>query len=494
MPRETVILICVAGYLLSCLAIGFWAMLRTSSTRDFFVAGRDLGIIVTGTAVFSSTMSGFGFVGGPGLVYKMGVSSLWIIAGAPLGYAMTFFLLGKRLRLFGEFYDSISLPDIVAIRYKSEACRLLSALAILLGVMGYLGAQILAMATVLRDLISNHPSFVAVSLEICVIVSCAVLVFYCVTGGIIASVYTDLVQGLIMVVVAVMVFFTALQSFEGGMAGALRTIEADNREAALPWGTLGIVGCVSWFFMFSVGSLGQPHVVTKFMMYKKATDARFILLFALIGYGLSALLWISIGLVMRAHVLAQTHPPLPENASDAAAPQFLQAFANPWLAGVVFAGLFSAIMSTADAFLNIGAAALVHDVPRAFRLKTIRRELFWARVATVGLAVIAAVFALYLGDLVAILGAFGWGTFAAALVPTVALGLNWKRATAPAAIAAMGSSLLVNFAVKMLDIKLPHAFQVGALSMIVSLVLFIGVSYLTPAPQLDSDIEAIMDM
>ena len=90
MDRATVILVCVALYMTMCLVIGIWAMRRTKSTRDFFVAGRDLGILVTGVAVFSSTMSGFGFVGGPGLVYSLGVSSLWMVVAAPIGYYLNF--------------------------------------------------------------------------------------------------------------------------------------------------------------------------------------------------------------------------------------------------------------------------------------------------------------------------------------------------------------------------------------------------------------------
>lgn len=492
LERATVILICVVLYMTMCLIIGLWAMRRTKSTHDFFMAGRDLGIVVTGVAVFSSMMSGFGFVGGPGLVYAMGMSSVWIVVAAPVGYCFTFILLGKRLRLVGELCDSVSLPDVVAARYNSETCRLLTAVSIVLGVVGYLGAQILAMATVLRDVISNHPAVGSVSLEMCMILSVAVLVFYCVTGGIIASVYTDLIQGLMMVVAAVIVFFTALNSFDGGMVGIVTTIQSDNPEAISTWGTLGVVGSLSWFFMFAVGNAGQPHIVTKLMMNKRISDVRHILLFSIIGYALSALLWISIGLVMRAQVLTGQHSPL--NNSDEAAPQFLQVFAHPILAGLVFAGLFSAIMSTADAFLNIGAAAIVHDIPKAIRRRSLSRELLWARITTVLLAILAAVFALYLNDLVALLGAFGWGTFAAALVPTVAIGLNWKRATAPAAMVAILSSLLINFVIRVGNITLPHGLQVGALSMLVSLVLFFGISFCSKPPKLDPDIEALMEM
>ena len=190
--RYDIILAAVGFYLVACVGVGIWAYGRTKSTRDFFMAGRSLGVLVTGCAVFSSIMSGFGFVGGPGLVYKMGMSSVWIVCSASLGFAFSFFLLSKRLRLIGELRDSVSLPDAIAARYRSEACRFLSGLAILVGVVGYLGTQILAMARVLKELFESHPSLDSVSLEFAMAIACAVLVFYCVTGGIIAGVYTCL--------------------------------------------------------------------------------------------------------------------------------------------------------------------------------------------------------------------------------------------------------------------------------------------------------------
>ena len=61
--RSLVTFVFVAAYLVMCVGVGLWALRRTKSTRDFFMAGRDLGIMVTGLAVFSSQMSGFGFVG-----------------------------------------------------------------------------------------------------------------------------------------------------------------------------------------------------------------------------------------------------------------------------------------------------------------------------------------------------------------------------------------------------------------------------------------------
>jgi SSS family transporter len=494
--RSTVILVCIILYLGMCIGVGLWALRRTKTTKDFFMAGRHLGVLVTSVAVFSSTMSGFGFVGGPGLVYRMGVSSLWIVISTPIGFAISFFLLAKRIRLFAELRDSTSLPDVVQARYSSRAPALLTAIAILLGVLGYLATQILAMARVLQGILAGIDAIGSVRLEYCVLVSCAVLVFYCVTGGIIASVYTDVVQGAVMMIAAVLVFFAAMHAVDGGFAGMSRTILEDDPEAIGPWGTLGMFGCLSWYFVFVLGGAGQPHVITKLMMTKNVRDARHMLPISVFGYAVTALLWISIGLVMRTLVLQGLHPELP--TADAAAPQFLRDYTHPVLAGVVFAGLLAAIMSTADSFLNIGAAAVVHDIPRALLGSSLKNELFWARVATGIIAVVASVFALYTGGLVALLGAFGWGTFAAAIVPTVAIGFNWKRATPLAACVAIVASLLANFTIHFLatnyGMRIPGGIDGGAVSLLLSLTLFIGISLATPQKPLDPAIEAVMDL
>lgn len=492
--RNTILLVCVGIYTLLCIAVGIWAMRRTRSVRDFFMAGRDLGVMVTGIAIFSSTMSGFGFVGGPGLVYSMGMSSVWIVLTAAVGYAISDFLVGKRLRLFAGMFDTVSLPDVVAIRYNSQTTRLLTGVAILLGVMGYLATQILAMATVLQSILQSTSFVPGIGIAACIAISCSVLVFYSVTGGIIASVYTDLFQGAIMIVAGVLVFITALSVVEGA-ASATEILLQDDPESMGPWGTLGMIGCLSWYFMFSVGCAGQPHLITKAMMIKRIESYRYIPLVTVIGYSVTALLWISIGLVMRAQVIQGAYPELAN--ADAAAPAFLQAYAHPLLAGVVFAGLLAAIMSTADAFLNIGAAALVHDIPRALGRGPRSNELFWARTATLGLAVAAALFAFYSyavnARLVALLGAFGWGTFGAALVPAVAIGCNWKRATPLAANVAIASSLVINFSIELFDISIPNGIHGGTVALLVSLFLFFSISYASTPPRLTPEVEAVMD-
>lgn len=494
--RQEIIVGAVTLYMVFCVITGLWAMLRTKDSSDFFVAGRGLGPIVISLAMFSSTLSGFGFVGGPGLVYSIGVSSFWMIITTSAGYAMGFFLVAKRIRMIAGLRKCISLPDVLALRYNSEAVRFLMAITIILGVMGYLATQILAMAVVMQAILSGTTMFSDIGLVSCVAISSAILIFYCVTGGIIASVYTDVVQGTIMMVCGVLILLTSMSVFDGGMQEATSIILANDSETMMPFGAAGIMASLGWMFVFGLGMAGQPHVVTKLMMNKNIADNRTIFPMSVLSYIMAALLWVSIGVIMRAAVIDGAIEPL--SLPDDAASIFLSVFTNPLLAGIVFAGLFAAIMSTSDAFLNIGTAAIIHDIPKAVQGHSIQNELLWARIVTVILAIVAASFALYShfqdATLVGILGAFGWATFASSIFPVLAIGLNWKGATALGAVTAIVSALLINFSIQLAGIELPYGISGGLIAFMVSLILFIGVSSVTKKPELDADIEAVLNI
>ncbi len=494
--RQEIILACVAAYFVLCIGVGIWAMRRTNSADDFFVAGKGLGPFVVSMAVFSSTLSGFGFVGGPGLVYATGLTSTWMTVVSALGYGVGFFLIAKRIRMIAEVRGSMSLPDILYARYGSSWVRGLSALTILLGVMGYMAVQILSMALVLQSLLTGTEMFAGISVLTCVIASSAVMIFYCVTGGIIASVYTDLVQGIIMALAGALVVFTAASVFDGGFAEASAKLMINDPESILPFGTLGPVAAIAWFFLFGLGLAGQPHMATKFMMNRKISDNRIILPVTIVGYVLAAMLWLSIGVMMRALVLGDVALPL--QSADQAAPVFLETYAHPLLAGIVFAGLFAAIMSTADGFLNIGAAAIIHDIPKAIRGRSLNSELMWARIATVLLSIIAASIALYSHyvseSFLGILGTVGWSIFAAGLAPVLIFGLNWKRASAKAAIVAIVMSLIVTFTIKIAGVTLPFSMDPGFVSLVGSFILFVGLSFLDKPKKLPRDIDRILEL
>jgi sodium/proline symporter/sodium/pantothenate symporter len=220
---------------------------------------------------------------------------------------------------------------------------------------------------------------------------------------------------------------------------------------------------------------------------------------------LCVLIWLGVGLVVPALVARGAMAPLgPDAGADRAATEFLLGFAPEIVAGLAFTGVLAAIMSTADSFVNLGSAALVRDLPRAFG-RPLADELAWGRVAVVGVAVASAAVAWAYGDLIALLGTFAFGTFAAALAPALAVGLNWKRVTRRAAIASMVTGMVLNVGLELLgDRLLPPGVLPSAVALAASFTVLFAVTWIDSLggrggrggrrEELAPDVAAVMEM
>jgi len=307
----------------------------------------------------------------------------------------------------------------------------------------------------------------------------AVVLAYAVAGGMLAGVWTDLFQGALMVGAAVAVFAYALAA-GGGLGGIARTIASSPElgpDFLDPLAGVPLATALGFFFVFAVGTLGQPHMLHKFYMLDDPRKLRWLPLVIGGSQSLCLLIWVGVGLAVPALVAAGRMAPLAN--PDDAAPAFLLGFVPAGLAGLVFAGVLAAIMSTADSFVNVGSAALVRDLPRALG-RPVGDELRAGRWATVVLGVAAALLAWLYGDLVALLGTFAFGTFAAALAPALAVGLNWPRATPRAAAASIAVGLVANLGLELLAraTPLPGGALPSAVALAASFTVLFAASWL----------------
>lgn len=472
-------------------AIGAWATRRTRTGRDFFVAGEGIGLVALALSAMSATLSGFAFIGGPGLVYAIGLGAMFIVLPASVTSSMGAWALAKRMRLLGEVRGLITVPDALRARYRSPAAQGLSGLGILVACIGYMGSQMLALGFVIDAIFGT-------GLGWGIWIGMGITLAYSVAGGIIAGVYTDVFQGALMALSSVLVFLFVLQS-GGGLGGISRTLmEADPRLLG-PWGTLPPLAALSFFFVFGLGSLGQPHVVHKFYMLRDPRKLKWYPLLVTTALIVSMLLYYGVGVAVKALVARGEMPPLA--APDDATPTFLLGFTPVLLAAVVFSGVAAAIMSTVNSFMNIGAAVVTHDVPAALG-RPVRDELLWGRISTVGLSVAAALIAQFSGQLIAFLGIFGWGLFASTLVPALAIGLNWSGATRAGAVASIATGLgvtaVLGTAVDFLEMAmLPAGVTVSGLSLVASILVFFAVSWATRAggsEDIDPDVKLVMEV
>lgn len=493
-PETPGVLGWVLAYLLLTIVVGGWAARYTRTQSDFFLAGQRLGLLVTGVTTMSAAFSGVVFLGGPGLMYRLGVGSLFICLPIGVTAGMLCWLVAKRLRLLAAVDGVLTIPDAVRLRYRSRTAGGAAAVAVLLGSVGYLAAQLLALGVVLQAVFSLD-LLLGVGLGLLIVGS------YSAAGGMVAGVWTDLAQGTVMLVAAVGVWLAALSS-GGGMRAIVETVAASESFGAPfvdPLGNQSAVAAASLFLVFAVGTLGQPQMLHKFMMIRDVRLLRWLPLVLGGSQAVCLLIWLGLGLAVPALVAAGTIPPL--EVPDQAAMTFLLHQAPPALAGLALAGVLAAIMSTADSFLNIAAGALVRDLPQAFGRRP-ATGLGRLRLAVLVLALAAGLLAVGYGDLIALLGTFAFGTFAAALAPALAVGLNWERVTATAATASITTGIVTAVGLELLArplgglptwLPFPAGTLPSVVALLASLSVLLAVSLYAPAERRDDPlIDAIL--
>lgn len=476
------------AYFAICALIGAWAARRTQTADDFFVAGRSVGLLPFALAAMASTLSGFAFIGGPGLVYVTGMTAVFIILPAAITNTAGAWILGKRLRLLGALRGLRTIPEAIGARYRSPAAQGLSAVAILVGIVGYLATNVLALGLVVDALFG-------VGLARGIWIGAAVTLAYSATGGILAGIWVDVFQGAMMALASTLVFTRALDAGQG-LAAISRAVQSVDPTFLGPWGTRGAMVALSFFFVFAVGSLGQPHIAHKYYMLKEVRRLRWYPLLMTAAMILAQLLFVGVGLAVKAMVVRGEMPELLR--ADDATPAFLLAAVPSVVAALAFAGVAAAIMSTVNSFLNIGAAAITHDLPRAIG-RAPHEGISRGRLWTVVLSVLGALLAQSSGTLVAFLGIFGYGLFACTLVPALAVGLIWEGATREGAIASIATglalTLMLETAAWLKWITLPTGVTVTGLTLVTSLLVFLAVSWSTQEraeSQLDPDVRALM--
>jgi Na+/proline symporter len=455
-------------YLGVLMAIGVWAWRRTRDERDFFIAGQRAGLWATGLATTAASFSSFVFLGGPGLMSRAGMGALFIILPAGFTAGLLCRVVGARLRQMSGS-GVLTIPEALDVRFPGGAVRGLAAAAILIGVVAYLGLQMQGIALLLRSVlgVANPDLALAVGL--------AVILAYSVTGGMVAGLYTDVFQGALMVVASVGVFFRAL-AVGGGWSRITAQLDAYDPAFLEPTGRLPLATAVGFFLVFGVGVLGQPHLLHKFFMIRDPKQVRYLPLIFGGSQVLCLSIWLGIGLAVPALVAAGRLEALA--SPDRATPVFLLEFLPGAAGGILVAAILAASMSTADSFLNIGAAALARDLPRAIG-RPLVHELRWARAAVPGIALLALLFSRGYADLIALVGTFAFGAFAAALAPALAVGLWWEEVTARAAAASIVTGVVVAVALEFFlrDAMAPGALPAAA-ALAASFVTLLGVTWL----------------
>ena len=220
--------ICYTAVVLSLAVISNYAFKKRSFLSEYFLGSRGLGVIALALTFGATSASAGSFAGFPSLIYAHGWSlALWI-ASYMVFPICSMGILGKRLSIVSQRTGAITVPDILRIRFESRTIALISTslLAILLCV--YLVPQFTLAALIMQQLLGSSPIYQDLALQLQsvlpdlipensnpeyvfgLLLFAILVVVYTTFGGFRAVVWTDILQGFVMVIGVLLMLVFAL--------------------------------------------------------------------------------------------------------------------------------------------------------------------------------------------------------------------------------------------------------------------------------------------
>ena len=267
MSARLQMLVPVAAYLALSFAVAVWAANRERTGKgargvleEYFIGGRSLGGFVLAMTIIASYTSASSFVGGPGVAYQLGLS--WVLLAmiqVPTTF-LTLGVLGKRFAIVARRTGAVTITDYLRARYKSDAVVILCSAALLIFFMAAMLAQFIGGARLFQA-VTGYPYIVGLGLF------GVTVVLYTSLGGFRAVAFTDAVQGVVMLVAAVLVLLAVMEK-GGGMESCIAALERIDPGLITPSGPDGAVPrpfILSFWILVGLGVLGLPQTTQRCM-------------------------------------------------------------------------------------------------------------------------------------------------------------------------------------------------------------------------------------
>ena len=438
------IIIAFALYFVLVLGIGYYFYHRTHSMEDYVLGGRELNPYVSAMSAQASDMSGWLLLGLPGAIFVAGLGEIWIGIGLAIGSYLAWLFVAKRLRVYSEKCgNALTVPEFFSNRFRDEKgyLRLVSSIVILVFFTFYVTSGFVSGGNVFISIFGD------IDYKVAVLITASIIVVYTFMGGFKAVCWTDFVQALLMLIAIIVVPLAALGQIDGGWGHMVDIVNSEvdhftslGWDAGEPLTFIVLVSCLAW----GLGYFGMPHIIVRYMAISKPEEVKVA---RRVGTA-----WIIIALTGAALIGMIGHAWAVSNGVVITNPEriFLEIIGSGLfvsvIAGVLYAALMAAVMSTADSQLLVASSAITNDLYAKYAKGDASDEkLMWiSRGVVVAVAIIAAIFALDENSSIMNLVSFAWSGFGAAFGPIMILALFWKRINAKGALAGMLTGFIMD--------------------------------------------------
>jgi len=412
-----------------------WIGRQASTGMDgYYVGNRNMSGLAIGISFFATFASTNSYIGNAGKGYAFGVAWFVLPVAMIIFTYLSWRFVGPKLRAYAANFDALTIPDYLGARFCGSAdndrqpIRLASAIVIVF-------ASLLYLIAIFKGAGHLFELFFDISYESAVILTLAIVMLYTSIGGFISVVRTDVLQGTLMVVGAVTMFY-----FVTSAAGGIRAI-ADL--AAMPDKSFlfELNGGVAFAFLVGLSLSGalkllvDPRQLSRFYALRDDHEAKRGIWVAVLG------LTIVMGCIFPIGIYAH-HLVDGVTDTDLIVPTLV---VNPsifpiWAGDFLIVAIVAAAMSSMDSVLLVAASTLFKNLIKPYAQTT--AELPWTRGMVIGVAILAAVFALRPPADIVEITIFSGSLYAVCFLPAVVVGLHWERGDARAVLWSMTLGVL----------------------------------------------------
>jgi sodium/proline symporter len=451
-------------------ALAIWSRRETHTLSGFYLAGKKLPFWVVAFSTNATGESGWLLLGLSGMGYLVGAQAYWVVVGEIIGIAASWWLVSRRLKALGDETDSITVPDILTAKFQDKwhLIRLVAVLIIVIMVTTYVTAQMVATG-------KAFSSFLGMDYATGVIVGSVFIIGYTFVGGYKAVSYTDVVQGVLMLLGLIAVPAAAIIA-SGGL-GSVRESLMQQDPALL--NMFAIADGPVWIGIASLMAvglpfLGVPQLLIRFMSARddgEILKARIMSVVVMLVFTAGA---VTAGVAGRA-----LFPGLEDH--ETIFPVLSSNLFPPVIAGMLLVVVLSAIMSTVDSLLLLASSAFVRDTYQKIMGSNESDERLsnYGKAFTVAVGVIAVVLGVQEPRVIYHFVLASWSGLGSAFGPAVIGILYYKRITWLGVLCGMSGGFLASVVWLMFFKDTFYGLYEAIPGFIAGMVLTFGVSRLT---------------
>ena len=448
-------------YFIAIMLFGTYFGKYNRNTTDFFFGGRRFAWWLIAFSIVATGVGSHSFVKYAAKGFQHGFSSSMTYIND--WFFIPFFLFGWLPIIV---YTKIrSIPEYFEKRFSPSA-RFLATILLLAYMIGYIGIGFLTLGKAVLPMLPESFTILGMHLEVTlmgtVIFIAVVTGIYITFGGQTAVIFTDLLQGFILLFAGLLLFVLGLHYLGGfdtfwnllptswKLPLAKFNSPPDFNFVGIFWQD-GVAGSVGFLFM-------NMGLIMRFMATKSVDEGRkaatFNILFML---PISAIVVGNAGWIGKAISVVSPDIVPPNTSPDEIFVVVANIVALPGVFGFIMAALTAALMSTVDTLINATAAIYVNDIHRPVKKwmkmqiedwKTEdKQELFSARISSVVITILGVLSVLVFEQFPTVYEAHGYfhSTLTPPLVVAIFLGIFWKRFTPAGVIASFlgGVTLMV---------------------------------------------------